>query len=203
MNKKKSIVLLCLFFQSLSCFSQLVFHVTINNTDSQLNVILTGRKVSVAATTASYEVVLNGLTSISVSLAAIRVQEYLTNHHDKSFAVETLFMAPYTALMLMPSVSPSFFPLYLTQAKLRYFETESALQVVIYADMNITGKGEKIRNANTQELYLLRREMNLNLKKTAKGPRRVYTFLFAIAILKKLIHPQLDPNLVQFLKIFS
>jgi len=199
---KKSLYFIILFsmFQTFNCFGQwAILHVTLNNTDSSLNTILLRRQTAVAATTASYETILNSLQTITASLFSIRNKEYLMSPHDKNHYVATALRAPYVALLTLPSASPSFFPLYSTSAKRDYFEKEIGLITTLFVDMNVTGRDNFTRNANTQELYLLRKEMILNIKKVTKNPKKVYALLFGVALVNNLIYPELDQNLVNFL----
>lgn len=196
----KVFLFLLLFLCKYDVHSQwAIFHVTVNNTDSRLNTILLERQAAVIATTASYETILNSIELIATSLFNIRTKEYLTSNHDKRHTVGTLLQGFYATLLGMPALSPSFFPLYSTAAKREYFANEIGLIVPLLVDINVTGRGNNIRNANTQELYLLRKEMFLNLKKVSKNPKRVYGLLFGIALLNNLIYPEMDPNLKDFL----
>lgn len=183
-----------------NCFGQwAIFHVTLNNTDNALNTVLLRRQVAVAATTASYETILNSIQTLNTSLLSIRNKEYLLSPHDNNHLVATALVTPYVALLNMPSLSPNFFPLYSTSAKRDYFEKEVGLVTTLFVDMNLTGRDRSTRNANTQELYLLRREMILNLRKTTKNPKRVYALLFGVALINNLIHPELNSDVANFL----
>ena len=202
--KKKSKYTLLLFLLIFFCKYNIhgqwaIFHVTFNNTDSGLNNILIQRKAAVIATTASYETILNSLDLISTSLFSIRTKEYLTSPHDKRHTAGTLLQGLYATLLELPAISPSFFPLYSTAAKREYFASEVGLIAPLLVDINVSGRGRNIRNANTQELYLLRKEMFLNLKKISKNPKRVYGLLFGIALVNNLIHPQMHPSVTDFL----
>ena len=193
-------ILFVVLIQTSNCFSQwAIFHVTLNNTDSRLNTILVERQAAVIANTASYETILNSIDLITTSLFSIRTKEYLTSAHDKRHTAGTLLQGFYATLLGLPALSPSFFPLYSTTAKREYFANEIGLIAPLLVDINVTGRGNNIRNANTQELYLLRKEMFLNLKKVSKNPKRVYGLLFGIALLNNLIYPEIDADLKDFL----
>ena len=186
--------------QTSHCLGQwVIVHVQINNKDSALNKILIKRETAVIAATTSYETILNSIESIGKAMESIRTKEYLKSPHDKNHYVATALVTPYVGLLTLPRISPKFFPLYSTEAKRDYFEKEIGLVTGLFTDMNITGKDKKTRNANTQELYLLRKEMILNLKKTTKNPKRVYALLFGVALINNLIYPKMDPHVMDFL----
>lgn len=184
---KKLSVCFFLLFVSFHAYSQFVIiNTTWINTDKALLGVLS-QKLAVNSIILSQQTLIHtGLKDIKNSKIAIRIKEYEKNKYDRSLAVPLATNLAINNLLLgAPIVTPSSFPFYITAAKNEYFIRELAINDAIALQIALA-RNNKIRNANTQELYSLNRKMLTKLKKTNKNAHKHAAFVIAASLLSRV-----------------
>ena len=186
MYKKLTTYILFIFISS-PVFSQFVIvNITWINTDKPLLGVLS-QKLAVNSIISSQQALIHtGLKDIKNSKIRTRIKEYERNRHDKSLAVPLATNLAINNLLLGAAiVTPSSFPFYITAAKNEYFVRELAINDAIALQIALT-KNNRIRNANTQELYSLNRKMLTKLTKTNKNAHKNAAFVIVASLLSKV-----------------
>lgn len=183
----KLIVFIFFMFVSLHAFSQVVvFNFTWINTDKPLLGVL-NQKLSVNSIISSKQTLIHtGLRDIRNSKIQIRKKEYEENKYDGSLKVPLATNLLTNNLLLgAPLVTPTSFPFFITLAKIEYFTRVLAINDYIAIKIALE-RNNRIRNANTQELYSLNLEMITKLKKTNKHAHKTAAFVIVTSLLSNV-----------------
>lgn len=183
---KKLPICIVLMFVSFYAHSQfVVINITWINTDKPLLGVL-GQKLAVNFFIASQQALIHtGLKDIKNSKIQIRINEYEKNKYDGSLKIPLAKNLLINNLLLGASIfTPSSFPFYITAAKNEYFVRELAINDLIVAKIALV-RNNKIRNANTQELYSLDRKMLSKLNKTNKNAHKNAAFVIIASLLSR------------------
>lgn len=183
---KKLPICIVLMFVSFCAHSQFfVINITWINTDKPLLGVL-GQKLAVNSFISSQQALIHtGLKDIKNSKVQIRINEYEKNKYDGSLKIPLAKNLLINNLLLGASIiTPSSFPFYITTAKTEYFVRELAINDLIAVKIALA-RNNKIRNANTQELYSLNRKMLSKLKKTTRNAHKNAAFVIIASLLSR------------------
>lgn len=183
---KKLPICIVLMFVSFCAHSQLVvLNITWINTDKPLLGVL-GQKLTVNSFIASQQALIHtGLKDIKNSKVQIRINEYEKNKYDGSLKIPLAKNLLINNLLLGSSIiTPSSLPFYITAAKTEYFVRELLFNDLIAVKIALA-RNNKIRNANTQELYSLNRKMLSKLKKTNRNAHKNAAFVIIASLLSR------------------